>query len=275
MSHFTVLVVGDNPEQQLEPFNENLEVTPYFEPVDMEDMAEYYKVKPTAEALRNYVFAWTGYAPIEQGDKLGYMCTYNPSSKWDWYSLGGRWTGFFKVKPGAQAKVGEPGVFDNSADPGTADQLRLQDIDWEAMHEEAEIMAHCMYTEMELNTAGLERPAEAWIQCRERFDNIDEAREAFHKNAWVAVAGKATFADPVEHYCILNGGRDTFVKKAKHSVGVPFAVLMDGVWYERGSMGWWGAVSGEQDMDEWCIQVDQLMRDLPGDTLVSLYDCHI
>jgi len=27
MSHFTVLVIGDEPEEQLKPFNENLNVT--------------------------------------------------------------------------------------------------------------------------------------------------------------------------------------------------------------------------------------------------------
>ena len=31
MSHFTVMVIGENPEKQLEPFNENLEVAPYVE----------------------------------------------------------------------------------------------------------------------------------------------------------------------------------------------------------------------------------------------------
>jgi hypothetical protein len=50
MSHFTVLVIGDNPEKQLAPFKEDL-----------------------------------------------YDNT-NPNGKWDWYSLGGRWSDFFKIK---------------------------------------------------------------------------------------------------------------------------------------------------------------------------------
>ena len=26
------------------------------------------------------------------------LTTYNPNSKWDWYEVGGRWTGYFKLK---------------------------------------------------------------------------------------------------------------------------------------------------------------------------------
>lgn len=47
------------------------------------------------------------------------LSTYNPKSKWDWYSVGGRWDGYFKLKDGSNA---------NSA--------KISDIIWEGTPEE-------------------------------------------------------------------------------------------------------------------------------------------
>lgn len=55
--------------------------------------------------------------------------TYNPNSKWDWYSIGGRWMGYFTVKDGVEEKLGKSGVFDNKAEEGTADIVKVKDID--------------------------------------------------------------------------------------------------------------------------------------------------
>jgi hypothetical protein len=51
------------------------------------------------------------------------------SDKWDWYVLGGRWTGLLTLLPGSQGELGEPGVQTNPAEEGTADQAFVQDID--------------------------------------------------------------------------------------------------------------------------------------------------
>lgn len=89
MSHYTCLVIGENPEAQLEPFSENLEV-------------EEYKTS------------------------AGNMSTYNPNSKWDWYQLGGRWSGFFKLKAGKEGICGE---LAEPAKEGTCDQALKGDIE--------------------------------------------------------------------------------------------------------------------------------------------------
>ena len=60
MSHFVGLCFGDNWENDLEYYYEGLEVEPY--------------------------------------EDDGQMITYNPNSKWDWYSIGGRWSGFLPLK---------------------------------------------------------------------------------------------------------------------------------------------------------------------------------
>ena len=54
-----------------------------------------------------------------------------------------------------------------------------------------------------------------------------------------------------------------------------FAVLHEGIWYESGSMGWWGCVSDEKDKDAWKKEWWGLVNNVDDDTLLSIYDCHI
>ena len=56
---------------------------------------------------------------------------------------------------------------------------------------------------------------------------------------------------------------------------IPFAIVKDGKWYEKGKMGWWGMVSDEQLGVDWHSQAKMLMEDLPDDTLLTIVDCHI
>ncbi|CAQ71573.1 hypothetical protein [Cupriavidus taiwanensis] len=78
--------------------------------------------------------------------------------------------------------------------------------------------------------------------------------------------------DNVESY---NCTREAYVQAARDAAGVTFAVLHDGKWYERGSMGWWGCVSDEKDTNEWYRQFAELIDGLPDDTPLTVVDCHI
>lgn len=108
MSHFTVLVIGDHPDKQLAPFQEN----------NMGDCPEeYLKFNEDEEADVD-----------EKNGKRGYW--ENPNRRWDWYLIGGRWTGAFALKPGKNGKVGKPGVMTGPPPNGFVDQARAGDIDW-------------------------------------------------------------------------------------------------------------------------------------------------
>ncbi len=199
MSHFTVLIIGENPEKQLAPFNENIEMPEYVKnPVSDDEkkrMIDYY-VKEKGfkydnnfdELYRKYGDDWNSYRWRKHTDGSWHeYSTYNPNSKWDWYQLGGRWSGLIKLKPGKNGKKGKAGVGDNEVG---IDQALKGDI-----------------------------------------SNLQELKT--------------------------------------------FAVLKDGKWYERGEMGWWGVVLNEKDKDEWDTQFDVLIKSLPDNTLISIYDCHI
>ena len=54
MSHFTVMVIGENPEEQLQPFDENLEVPQYIK-YTKEQIIE--KIKKELEDYKNGTYA--------------------------------------------------------------------------------------------------------------------------------------------------------------------------------------------------------------------------
>ena len=54
-----------------------------------------------------------------------------------------------------------------------------------------------------------------------------------------------------------------------------FAVVKDGKWYELGKMGWWGVVTERKEPDEWEAELEKLLENLPPDTLLTMFDCHI
>jgi len=52
-----------------------------------------------------------------------------------------------------------------------------------------------------------------------------------------------------------------------------FALLKEGQWYEKASMGWWGLTTNTNE--DWYSEFDKLLKELPENTLLSVYDCHI
>lgn len=108
MSHFTVWVIGNDPEALLAPFDDEL---------------------PVATAK----------------DDDGETYQYNPNAKWDWYRLGGRWRGYFPVRDGVEVQLGEPGVFDNKPSPGCSDVVKKGDVDWDKMLDESREHARAVF----------------------------------------------------------------------------------------------------------------------------------
>jgi hypothetical protein len=311
MSHFVVLVIGDDVDRQLAPFNEQPEADdPHVKLVFNDQTEEFRKeydegsieiikrpdgswdfaldatgdgkaaqIAPVSAkfselypTFEEFCKKWHGAKPNEQG-RYGY--SHNPKAKWDWYTIGGRWSGYFKALPGATGKVGEPGVFGNKAKPGWYDQLRRGDIDFDGMRADSAAEASKRYDIYEAAVAGLEVP-KRWAEFRTAYENIDNARKVYHETPYITALRNANllpwFKDPVEVYGI---GREKFIERASNGSFTPYAVLKDGEWFSKGEMGWFGMSSDNVDPETWNDRVWELLRDLPEDTLITAVDCHI
>lgn len=54
-----------------------------------------------------------------------------------------------------------------------------------------------------------------------------------------------------------------------------YAVLKDGIWYERGEMGGFGVGLDEKNKKVWDEEFAKLIKDLDPDTYLAIVDCHI
>jgi hypothetical protein len=324
MSHFTVLVIGDNVEKQLAPFNEQPEDGDPAVVLDFNDTTDEKRqqyadesttwvrcedgtlVLPWDERFRiagtfaqvqapahlerveipfreryatfeEFVREWHSEEPNAEG-RYGYFS--NPRAKWDWWVIGGRWTGYFKIKAGAGGKLGEGGTFHRlgmaEAPKGNvADSARKGDIDVDGMRDDAGAEAGAKYDRVHAVIAG--RDWISWEQMRtiEHKGDIDAARTAYHAQPVVAdlkTADILGWSEDLERYRVA---REQFVATARAGAIATFAVLKDGQWYERGSMGWWGMVRDEKDEATWAREFGALIDSLPDDTLLTVVDCHI
>jgi len=334
MSHFLVAIIGDDPEKQLIPFQENnMDDCPKeylaFTETESENKEDYendstekvmmpdgrmlnkwddefrvegsfgigsdtHKVPEHLEitevpftklypTFEEYMSEWCGYK--KRDEKMGFYGYWeNPNAKWDWHQLGGRWTGFFKLKTGVnwnrEEHIGSPGIMTDPARAGYADQCLKGQVDWEGMMREEGDIANETYNKFVEVTKDLEIPKD-WTEVRDSLfpNDLQIAKDYYHKQPFIQALRKADldpFMDNALHYyCVNNGGRQAFVEKQMAGAITTFAVLKDGKWYERGDMGWWGIVTDEKDKDVWNIEYLKLIENLPDDTLISVYDCHI
>lgn len=120
MSHFSVLIIGPNPEAQLAGYDENLEVAPYLD--ECGECGGSPKYQPCEECSS------TGKA----------MTTRNPQGLWDYWRMGGRYRGLLRLLPGRPGRLGEQSyewTFDGPCTEdfdGRADQALRGDIDLDA-----------------------------------------------------------------------------------------------------------------------------------------------
>jgi hypothetical protein len=100
------MVVGPEPDRQLEPFSENARVPRFKEFLDVQEirlMAKHFSL-PEADlhALARKMPEWAeDEAGIEEG-RLFRWSTSNPQSKYDWYERGGRFAGYLRLEHPAQ-----------------------------------------------------------------------------------------------------------------------------------------------------------------------------
>lgn len=277
-----------------------------------EGMREVTVPRSQIETFAEYVVEYHGkelVGPDEQPDtndehKYGYALTdrdgniikvvdrTNPDHQWDWYQLGGRWTGMLKLKTGRLGALGKPGFMDNEADAGFVDQARIGDIDFAGMRDRAGQEAAVRYDHvLKLFDGLIPRIEKNWSQFLEDAaygDDYARRRADYHGQpaliALKAIQDRVCADQTVDKdyrsfvtWLELKDyqvDRSEYIDQARNQAFSTFAVIKDGVWYERGRMGWWGAVLNEKDEAVWSGQFRDLVASLSDDTLISIYDCH-
>lgn len=230
----------------------------------------------------DYATDYHGYRMRADGS-VGRMT--NPNRRWDWYAIGGRWTGMLRVKPGARGRKGKPGLMGSEWSATGVDQCRVGDLDLAAMLAETQKRMGAAWDEWVADylkkrdvtytpSVALAKWWEAVAEAKRTRPEAVWLGKWIEQNAeWATLRNLCSEAE--WHYGIPEGvsTREGCVAAAK--AFSTFAVVKDGTWYERGKMGWWATVSDEKAESEWDAQFAQLIKDLPPDNYVTVVDCHI
>ena len=158
MSHFAVMVIGDNVEEQLAKYDENIKVEEYCKGEVTEDekkcMIEYYE-REKGETFSSFDECYTRYGKDwndnrykkDVDGKWKVYSTYNPLSKWDWWQVGGRFSGVFITHIKKNVEVSD----ENFGEPSWCtkeigiDSIEKKYIDFEAIRKDAETKARERY----------------------------------------------------------------------------------------------------------------------------------
>lgn len=283
MSHFAVMVVGD-VDKQLAPFDENIEVEEYRQSVskkELDSMLSYYRMKnlPYTDNIKecydHYGKEWNDNEWKCDGEGWFYLSRYNPLSKWDWYAIGGRFSGCFitKVKKEAEDFV-QPDEYGNVH----IDSIQKKYIDLDGIKKEEEKEARNEYKIVAscFENGQIPRIKYKWSDVLNMKDlTPQEKRKLYFSQEGVELFNKRTeniTSGTIEMYQCTE---DEFVAERVASAFQPFAIVKDGIWYERAKMGWWAITSDEKSPQEWTEIFEKIWNEIDDDEMITFVDCHI
>lgn len=164
--------------------------------------------------------------------------TYNPLSKWDWYSIGGRWNGLLPIKYNDMHTINYEGI--------------------ECVEEPYWMVNVAIMSDIEFN----------------RLPTKDEVIEL--KSDWESILNNEFFYPKeyfIEKYKDFDGHLKSLIEFSTYAVLTP-----DGKWHEPGKMGWFGISSAsDKEQEEWDKTFfDKYIAPYNDDDhIMVIVDCHI
>lgn len=298
MSHFVMLVLGEDVEGQLAPFDENLEPPESemeFEPIKEDNLEELKKSYESEQWSGRYEFgkwitsedelavkkplqeimsfdAWMQEEQdfVRRDDQYGYFN--NPKAKWDWWVVGGRWDGFLLLKH----KLCYPqDVEFADNDRLTANVARKVDIDFEGMEQNQISLELERWKTLKEIVAGEE--FKSFNEILEKFgkDRIVEARAEYWSQPVIKRLQSSNMELLLIHENIkqaVSRTREEVIEYAK-DLWLPFGFVYHGKWIEKAEMGWWAITVNEDD--DYPQKAKKILAEQPDDILVTVVDCHV
>lgn len=249
----------------------------------------YEKCKVTFEEFygdfEKFVRDWHGFAEENfKGDKVGYYD--NPNSKWDWYQIGGRFSGHFQAKNEDEAENGEKSWTNKDQEITGVDIIQKKNIDVESMIENAKQETEKCWNILLKHYPDLTKfPTKSWQDCiteyekehgefnREGVKKLFESQENYDNDAISALDKELGlfFDNSISFYC--KGDKEAFYKKMLYNQFGTFAILKDKHWYQQGQLGWFGTSSTEDaNWDETYYEIFESIDDEHWLTIVD-YHC--
>lgn len=241
MSHFVVAVIhheDQSVDDLLAPYDESISVAPY--------------VQYTRQQAIDKVHSWAGHENMPDDEAYEYLAsdyetdddgnlltTYNPNSKWDWYVIGGGWSGMLKAV-GRETDENGNTIFTDRY----VNEARISDIDFSS---DPEAYAEAI-REWEVLVEGDEqRPGEDFC--------------SFYKP---------------EYYLNYYGTKEKYAE-AMAAFTTYAVVTPNGLWHQKAEMGWFGMDNATpEDSKNWTLHYyERFIKNADPNLIMTIVDCHI
>lgn len=207
----------------------------------------------------------------------------NPNAKWDWWSIGGRYSGRLQVLNGAESRTGKRSWTNKNETITGVDQAQQKNLNIAAMladrQKERREWAEDCCTKAERTMDELDIACRLGPVSHAEWMKLEEPRpRGGEHNDWVKAHGGeweilATFSRACfELPDVPEGMTVTEWIEAAPTVSA-WAVVHDGQWIESASMGWWGMSS--DDKPDWDQIFNKIWDSIGPDQWISFVDCHI
>jgi hypothetical protein len=259
------------------------------------DDAEEVEVpnKELFDSWEAFAVEYGEYERDEQTGKFGYW--HNPNCKWDWWVIGGRWSGYFPVPEVRKELIGSSGAFGNAPRENCVDVTRISDIDNDAIavSTRERIAEFWVNYDQFIADLGKERRgghpfggprsdllSVGLIQCKNADELTSDDRE-FIVNPWETRPHNPL---PQKRYDVINNtlttpeARAAFqpVLEAQFNRLRPYSYMDAAGWYEPGEMGWFGMSSeSPESMKEYADDFTDWVKGGDQSDWLVLVDCHI
>ncbi len=220
----------------------------------------------------------------EAGDVTKIFRRYNPNGYFDWYEVGGRWSGELRVLDPALGEAAED-HWTGKAPTDGFDVSRRDNLDIDAMRSAVAGQRRKWFNQIAdragVDLVTLERMLHLYGQVRQKWLALEDRPYGDEYRAWLienAEEGEtihkvvsASFETPE-----LKEGQtiETYINDV-----VPLtshALIVDGKWRQRGKMGWFASMRDEtMSHEEWTATVWKTIQDTPGDHWITVIDCHV
>lgn len=283
MSHFTVMVVAKDEEElasRLAPFQENNmgdcpEEFLEFNDVTDEYRAEAQKVVTEEDTwmlenhkgclgktyqevyggtFESFMSEYAGYEPNGPNGEYGYW--ENPNKKWDWWEVGGRWSG---------------AVLGNGLNSCLVSEFDIEALKAKQRKNAGEKYDRVMHI---LKSMGLnEEEIRIYVFGKTREEKQPVWDKLKEPNAFEKLDGEDNILIQMG-YDLYDEDREKHVTIGEHRPPTFAYLHKDGTWFEKGNMGWWACVTNE-DLDAYTGAFWVKFAELEPDDRLWIVDCHI
>jgi hypothetical protein len=278
MSHFAVMVVHkleDNLDEIMMPWHEYecTGINQYLQEVDItEEILKEYEQYGEGKPFRSWVEDWTSATLSfdDNGMLIKAIRLTNPNAKWDWWTIGGRYSNRLITNNGT-----------------STDSHIKSDINFEAMRKRnianrEDLVARILKDMIKKSEKGFDKNMlndiiKEYRKANAVWRELPEPRpRGIEYTTWI----NNNYGEDVRLYSsvdIWNELADVNSSIQEWIDAAPalstWAIVQNGQWIEKGNMGWWGVSTG--DKDDWPETFQKILSEVSSDMIITIVDCHI